>query len=241
VNPEQRRQTILVIDDDEDVRDLLETLIKRSGYSFLGAADGQDGLRRLFEDRPDLVVLDVMLPGLDGWQTLERIRDISDVPVLILTARGAELERVRGLRGGADDYVAKPFGRQELLARIDALLRRAGESLSRREVYSDDVLSVDFAQRLVTVAGRPVSLFALEFRLLSVFVHAPQRVLGHEELLEEVWGRRAAARSEVKLYVSYLRRKLFGCTEGTPIETVRGFGYRYRPPGTGGEFGRSPG
>jgi len=223
-------QTILVIEDDADLRELLETLLQRRGYRFVGAADGHEGLRRLFDRRPDLVVLDVMLPGLDGWQTLERIRDISDVPVLMLTARGAELERVRGLRGGADDYVSKPFGRQELLARIDALLRRAADPPAQREVYSDGLLRVDFAQRLVAVSGNPISLSALEFRLLSAFVRDPDRVLGHEELLEKVWGPRATGKSEVKLYVSYLRRKLFGCTQETPIETVRGFGYRYRPP-----------
>ncbi|HZR90947.1 MAG TPA: response regulator transcription factor [Gaiellaceae bacterium] len=222
------RQTILVVDDDDDIRDLLANLLRRAGYRTIEASTGQEGLRRLFEDRPALVILDVMLPYLDGWRTLERIRDISDVPVLMLTARGAELERVRGLRGGADDYVAKPFGRQELLARIDALLRRAGGSDAEREVYADELVRVDFPQRQVAVAGRPVSLSALEFRLLATFVRHPDRVLTHEYLLDAVWGARAATKNELKLYVSYLRRKLFGKTAGSPIETVRGFGYRYR-------------
>lgn len=226
---QRQRQTILVVDDDDDVRDLLGNLLRRAGYRPIEAASGQEGLRRLFDERPALVILDVMLPVLDGWQTLERIRDISDVPVLMLTARAAELERVRGLRGGADDYVAKPFGRQELLARIDALLRRSGDSTAEREAYVDDFLRIDFPQRSVTVAGKPVSLSALEFRLLSTFVRQPDRVLAHDYLLDAVWGTRAALKSELKLYVSYLRRKLFGRTTDTPIETVRGFGYRYRP------------
>jgi DNA-binding response OmpR family regulator len=225
----RRRQTILVVDDDDDVRELLGNLLQRAGYRPVEAASGQEGLRRLFDDRPALVILDVMLPALDGWQTLERIRDISDVPVLMLTARASELERVRGLRGGADDYVAKPFGRQELLARIDALLRRTGDSTAEREVYVDDLLCIDFSQRSITVAGKPVSLTALEFRLLSTFVRQPDRALAHEYLLDAVWGTRAAAKSQLKLYVSYLRRKLFGRTTDTPIETVRGFGYRYKP------------
>jgi len=224
----QPRRTILVVDDDDDVRDLICNLLRRAGYRPVDAASGQEGLRRLFDDRPALVILDVMMPRLDGWQTLERIRDISDLPVLMLTARATELERVRGLRGGADDYVAKPFGRLEFLARVDALLRRTENPTAEQEIYIDDFLRIDFAQRSVKASGQPVSLSALEFRLLSTFIREPDRVLGHEHLLEAVWGKRGATKNELKLYISYLRRKLFGRTTNTPIETVRGFGYRYR-------------
>ncbi|HZC29690.1 MAG TPA: response regulator transcription factor, partial [Gaiellaceae bacterium] len=170
---------------------------------------------------------------LDGWQTLERIRDLTDVPVLMLTARGAELERVRGLQGGADDYVTKPFGRQELVARVQALLRRTAlrPDGDRAETYADASLSIDFAQRAVTYAGRDVTLTPLEFKLLSAFVRHPRQVLSREQLLALVWGDSyGVAGDQVKLYVGYLRRKLDpDAPDAVPIETVRGFGYRYRP------------
>jgi DNA-binding response OmpR family regulator len=200
------------------------------------ASSGRAGLRALHASPPDLVLLDVTMPDLDGWQTLERIRDLSDVPVLMLTGRGEELERVRGLQAGADDYVTKPFGRQELIARVQALLRRAERrpEHERAETYVDAVLSIDFAQRAVTYAGRDIALTPLEFKLLSAFVRHPRQVLSREQLLELVWGDSyGVAGDQVKLYVGYLRRKLDPDTpDSVPIETVRGFGYRYRPPDT---------
>src|SRR5204863_8642439 len=137
---------VLVVDDDDDIRTLVVELLQRAGLDVDQANDGRAGLRVFYQSPPDVVLLDVSMPGLDGWQTLERIRDLSDVPVMMLTARGAELERVRGLQAGADDYVTKPFGRQELVARVQALLRRAearGGS-ERSEAYADDRLTVDF-------------------------------------------------------------------------------------------------
>jgi DNA-binding response OmpR family regulator len=223
---------ILVVDDDDDIRGLLRTLLERAGHEVSDASDGRAGLRELFAGSPDLVILDVAMPGLDGWATLERIREVSDVPVLMLTARDAELERVRGLKGGADDYVVKPFGRQELVARVDVLLRRP-RSGAAPETYADARLSVSFAQSAVRYDEREVSLTRLEYRLLSAFVRHPNQVLSHDQLRELVWGDTlATSRDEVKLYVGYLRRKLDPDEPGsTPIETVRGFGYRYRPPG----------
>src|ERR687888_1276132 len=131
---------VLVIDDDADIRGLVAELLGRAGMTVEQAADGRAGLRALHQAPPDVVVLDVSMPDLDGWQTLERIRDLSDVPVLMLTARGAELERVRGLQAGADDYVVKPFGRQELVARVQALLRRARTGGGERQEgsYADE-------------------------------------------------------------------------------------------------------
>jgi DNA-binding response OmpR family regulator len=178
------------------------------------------------------VVLDVSMPDLDGWETLERIRDLSEVPVLMLTARGDELERVRGLKAGADDYVVKPFGRQELVARVQALLRRAGPRIDEPQArYADDRVTIDFAQRTVTFDGDDVSLTPLEFKLLAAFVRHPRQVLSRDQLLELVWGdSRGVATDQVKLYVGYLRRKLAPeDTARVPIETVRGFGYRYQP------------
>lgn len=223
---------VLVIDDDEDIRRLVAELLGRAGFSVEQAEDGRAGLRALHNSHPDLVVLDVSMPGLDGWETLDRIRDLSEVPVLMLTARGEELERVRGLKGGADDYVVKPFGRQELVARIQALLRRRGSgTVEQQERYADDRVTIDFAQRAVTFDGADVSLTPLEFKLLATFVRHPRQVLSRDQLLELVWGDSyGVAPDQVKLYVGYLRRKLApDDVAGVPIETVRGFGYRYRP------------
>jgi DNA-binding response OmpR family regulator len=221
---------ILVIDDDADVRLLLQELLARAGYHVSAHAGGREGLRAFHQHGADLVVLDVSMPDLGGMEVLERLRDLSDVPVLLVTALGAELERVRGLKAGADDYVVKPFGRQELLARIEAILRRAREP-AVADSYSDGFLTVDFAGGSVEAGGRTVSLTPLELRLLGALVRHPGRVLSAEQLLEHAWREPTATSPErVKLYVSYLRRKLGEA--GVPpaaIETVRGFGYRYVP------------
>ena len=224
------RARILVVDDDDDIRALLRELLERAGYEVVDAPDGRAGLRALYAVRPELVLLDVSMPQLDGWQTLERLRDLSDVPVMMLTARAAELEKVRALKAGADDYVTKPFGRQELLARTEALLRRsAARRPAAPEVYVDGMVTVNFGQRSVTVAGQGVTLTPLEFRLLAAFVRHPSQVLSHDQLIELAWGDPgAASRNQLKLYVGYLRRKLGPAGEGL-IETLRGFGYRYRP------------
>lgn len=225
------RGHVLVVDDDADIRGLLRELLERQGYQVTEAANGRDGLRALYASPPDVVLLDISMPELDGWETLERIRDVSEVPVAMLTARAAELEKVRGLKGGADDYITKPFGRQELLARIEAMLRRGGTRGPSQDTYADDLLSVDFAQRRVAVRGNDVQLTPLEFRLLAAFVRHPGQLLSHDQLLELVWGASfASSRDQVKLYVGYLRRKLKDAdASAEPIETVRGFGYRYRP------------
>ena len=209
-------------------------MLSRAGLEAEEAADGRSGLRALHQSPPDLVVLDVSMPEMDGWQTLERIRDLSDVPVLMLTARGAELERVRGLQAGADDYLVKPFGRQELVARIQALLRRSRPRDDvRRQTYADDRVTIDFAQRAVTFDGREISLTPLEYKLLSALVRHPRQVLSRDQLLELVWGDAyGVSGDQVKLYVGYLRRKLDPeHPDRVPIETVRGFGYRYRDAG----------
>jgi DNA-binding response OmpR family regulator len=226
-----KRARVLVVDDDADIRGLVRELLERAGYEVVEGANGREGLRALYSASPDLVLLDVSMPELDGWQTLERIRDVSDVPVVMLTARAGELEKVRGLKAGADDYVTKPFGRQELLARVEAHLRRAGDRDEKPGKYADGLISIDFAQREVTVSGRPVTLTPLEFKLLSTFVRHPNQVLSHEQLLELVWGDSlTGSRARTKLYVGYLRQKLADAgAEASPIETVRGFGYRYRP------------
>jgi DNA-binding response OmpR family regulator len=226
------RARILVVDDDASTRDLLRGMLERAGHEVREAADGRAGLRDLYAATPDLVILDVNMPTLDGWATLERIRDLSDVPVLMLTARETELERVRGLKGGADDYVVKPFGHQELVARVQALLRRAGARAAEQQTYADPLLTIDFPQRAVRYREREVRLTPLEFKLLATFVRNPNQVLSRDQVLELVWGDSLGVSPEqVKLYVGYLRHKLDASAPGsTPIETVRGFGYRYRRP-----------
>jgi DNA-binding response OmpR family regulator len=226
-----KRASVLVVDDDADIRGLLRELLGRAGYEVVDSSNGREGLRALYGSAPDLVLLDVSMPEMDGWQTLERIRDVSEVPVIMLTARTAELEKVRGLKAGADDYVTKPFGRQELLARVEAHLRRSGGRVEQPGTYADGLVTIDFAQREVTVAGQGVALTPLEFKLLATFVRHPNQVLSHDQLLDLVWGDSlTGSRARTKLYVGYLRQKLAVADSGeSPIETVRGFGYRYRP------------
>jgi len=222
--------TILVVDDEADIRELLHELLRRSDYEVLEAGDGREALRTLYDASPDLVLLDVSMPALDGWATLERIREVSDVPVIMLTAQAEELQRVRGLKGGADDYVTKPFGRQELLARVEALLRRTKTREPTRERYEDAFVEIDYANRAVRVQGRDAQLTPLEFRLVTAFVENANQVLSRDQLIALVWGdRRGVLSEQVKIYVGYVRRKL-GIGEDGPIETVRGFGYRYNRP-----------
>jgi DNA-binding response OmpR family regulator len=222
---------VLVVDDDDDIRLLLEELLRSAGYAVATAKDGRLALRTFYESPTDLVVLDLSMPELDGFETLDRLRDLSDVPVILLTARGGEIDKVRGFRAGADDYVVKPFGRRELLARIEALLRRAPGS-THLDHYDDGALRIEYGQRHVVCRGLPIRLTPLEFRLLATFVGNAGQVLSTDQLVEHVWGHAGGvSRDQVKLYVSYLRKKLGQQENGfEPIQTVRGFGYRYVPP-----------
>jgi len=221
---------VLLIEDDEDSRLLLRRVLERAGMTVVEASTGTQGLRELYGSHPDVVLLDIGLPEIDGWRTLERIRELTDVPVMMVTGKASELEKVRALRAGADDYVTKPFGRQELLARVESLLRRA-PTPEVRDAYRDRLLEVDFSQRRVRAGDEQIELTPLEFRLLTAFVDNPGQLLAHDQLLELAWGGdRGTSRDQVKLYVGYLRRKL--AAAGVPpaaIETVRGFGYRYSP------------
>lgn len=222
---------ILLIDDDEDARALVRGLYERSEAEVIEASTGGEGLKALYASRPDLVLLDVTMPDLDGWRVLNRIRELTDVPVLMLTASDRELEKVRALRAGADDYVTKPFRTQELLARSEALLRRrrSGEEAPSR--YADSLVDVDFEAAEARAAGNPLNLTPLEFRLLTAFIRNPSQVLSPDQLLAMAWGDSGFARERVKIYVGYLRSKFRDAgVEDPPIETVRGFGYRYRPP-----------
>ncbi len=192
------------------------------------AASGRAGLRAFYENRPDLVVVDLELLAAEGLDALATIRSLSDVPVLALTGE-LEEDRVEALRGGADDCLSKPPPEIELAARIEALLRRPRQSDRRQAILTDDYLEIDRVRHRVLVCGNEVALTPIEFRMLATFAENPGRVLGHGQLLELVWGDRIRERDEVKLYVSYLRRKLGEAAAVDPVETVRGVGYRYRP------------
>ena len=224
---------LLVVEDDPDITLALRLLFTRAGYEVAHAGNGRAGLREAYSERPDLVVLDVGLPEMDGWQVLERLRDISDVPVLVLTAHGQEAEKVRGLRAGADDYLTKPFANAELLARVEALLRRSSNSTSwTDQVYDDGVVHLDPTRRRVFVKGQEVRLTPTEFRLLNALVRHAGAVLSPNQLLSQAWDDPTGIGQErVKFAVLRLRRKL-GWTEpdDSPVESVRGFGYRYRRP-----------
>lgn len=223
-------KTILLIDDSETQRVVLTDRLQRLGYVVTSASDGRAGLRELYARRPDIVLLDVLMPELDGWGTLERIREISDVPVIMLTSQDTEIDRVRGLRGGADDYVGKPFSPAELAARIEAVLRRAGEREKVRERYDDGVVMIDFGTREVTIRGNQIHLTPLEFRLLAALTEHAGQVLSRDQLLDLVWGSTyEVTDDQVKTYIGYLRRKIGDdAVDSQLIETVRGFGYRYR-------------
>ncbi len=223
---------ILVIDDDPVLCDLVAKVLDGWDHTVLRAGDAASGLRAVYNDRPELVILDVDLPDMDGWDVLGRIRELGELPVLMLTAKDTEVEKVRALRGGADDYLTKPFGRQELPARVEALLRRAAngngtDGGERDRLYADRLLTVDHLQGLVTVNGAEVRLTPLEYRLLATFVRHPGQILSPDQLIELAWREPLVQPDQVKLYVGRLRGKL-GAPEA--IETVRGFGYRYRPP-----------
>lgn len=223
-------KSILIIEDDADIRHLLSIRLRHAGYEPLEAANGQDGLKLVHEKRPALVILDIGLPGMDGWQVLQRIRDITSTPVMILSARGLEAEKVRGLQSGADDYVTKPFGHQELVARIGVLLRRAADETEPETEYADPRLQIDIRSRSVTADGVAVQLTPGEFRLLLALVQHVGQILSTEQLLQLAWDDPTTTNtSRVKFTVLRLRRKLgWDDPSNSPIESVRGFGYRYR-------------
>ena len=230
------KPTILVVEADAETRELLRIILERRGMRVIEAADGREGLRRFYEEKPDLVVLDIGLPEVDGWRALARIREVSETPVMIISASDEELEKVRGLRNGADDYVTKPFGRLELQARIEALLRRIRRGREEEvRAISDAVINIDLAARETHVDGRKVDLTPTEFKLLVALARHPDEVLSSAQLLAMAWGDPTGDPQRVKLYVSYLRRKVADAAGIDPVRTVRGFGYRYDPRPVGDE------
>ena len=223
---------LLVVEDEPDIALALRTLLQRQGHEVHHAADGVAGLRAVHSERPELIVLDLGLPQMDGWEVLRRIRDLSDVPVMLLTAAGRDEDKVRGLRAGADDYMTKPFSNNEFIARVAALLRRSGDASydGTDLVYGDVVLSP--ARHTVSVAGSPVSVTPQEFRLLAVFLRHQGQLLTQAQLLSLVWEDSSAIGTDrVKFAVLRLRKKLgWEDPECSPLVAVRGMGYRLDAP-----------
>jgi len=209
---ERQSKTILVVDDEPRIAEAVTMNLELDGYQVLVASDGQEALRKITEELPDLVILDVMMPDMDGFETLRRIREISNVPVIMLTVKGAEADKVKGLELGADDYVTKPFGPKELVSRVKAALRRAQipGPVSKTEIRVDDDLSVDFSRHKVIVRGKEIHLRPTEYRLLYHLVSNAGRVVTHETLLRKVWGYEYRNEDQyLWLYITYLRQMRF--------------------------------
>ena len=222
---------ILVVDDESRMVRFVRMNLELEGYQVAEAGNGLEALERVRDDIPDLVLLDVMMPEMDGFETLERLREISTVPVIMLTVKGEEEDRIRGLDLGADDYVTKPFSPHELSSRIRAVLRRAEmpSPVTKTTIQIDDRLSVDFRQREVIVDGEPVRLRPTEYRLLYHLVNNAGWVMTHEMLLSKVWGYEYRDETGLlRLYITYLRKKIEpNPSEPRYIFTERGVGYRF--------------
>jgi len=222
---------IVLVDDDANLRHTLGYALRQEGFEVFAAEDGERGLEAFHQSRPDVVLLDVMLPNLDGFEVCRRIRKESDVPILMLTARDTELDKVVGLELGADDYLAKPFSTRELVARVRALLRRTRQpAASVGEPLESAGLLLDAVRHRVTLEGREIPLKPKEFDLLAFFMAHPGQVFGREQLLASVWGYDFAGDSRtVDTHVKTLREKLDDDAEHPLwIDTVRGVGYRFR-------------
>jgi DNA-binding response OmpR family regulator len=223
---------VLVVEDDPTVADVVGRYLEREGFAVQRAADGVDAVRLATDSPPDLMVLDLMLPGLDGLEVFRRVRELGSIPVIMLTARGDESDRVAGLELGADDYVAKPFSPRELIARVKSVLRRSQGGPSTDSIPATlavgDII-VDVPGREVHVDGQQVALTVREFDLLAFLMAHPGRVFRREELLEHVWGYTFGDQSTVTVHVRRLREKI----ERDParperIQTVWGVGYRFQ-------------
>lgn len=221
-------ETILLIEDDEALAQLIQLLLERAGYSVISAGNGKDGLELARDNSPNLVLLDILMPDMDGWHVYEALRSITDAPILFLTALGDEHNITYGLGLGADDYIVKPFGYKELVTRVKAALARARRARGEQTIFQTSNLWVNLDTHEVKVDNRLVSLTPTEFSLLSSLVQDAGRTVSHDTLLRRVWGPEYANRRDyLKLYIWYLRQKI----ESDPrnpkrIVSERGQGYR---------------
>jgi DNA-binding response OmpR family regulator len=226
--------TLLVIEDDIAFSDALRLILTRSGFQVTVAHNANVGLQKAFSLNPDAVILDIMLPDLDGWQICSRLKETSNIPIIMLTAFGSEENVIKGLNLGADGYIIKPVTAQELVARITAILRRAPrlngkDSNARKRIFTYDNLVVDYDRHQVTVGGKGIYLSPTEFRLLSVLIQYQGHTLPHDFLLREVWGSEYVSEMDyLRLYISYLRRKIeTDPTKPSLIYNEWGVGYRF--------------
>jgi two-component system, OmpR family, alkaline phosphatase synthesis response regulator PhoP len=226
--------TILVIDDERDLIDLVRYNLEKEGYDVIAATDGQSGLEVATKHAPDLVVLDLMMPGIDGLQICQRLRAdprTARMPIIMLTAKATEADRIVGLELGADDYITKPFSPREVVARVKAILRRIANQHEQPAVVRSGDLQIDLLGHEVTVSGARVPLTATEFRILHLLVGRPGRVFSRDEIINAVTTNDAAVFDRtVDVHIMSVRRKLG--LAGEQIETVRGFGYKFRPVGS---------
>jgi len=231
-------KTILVVDDEPRMVTFITMNLELEGFRVISAPNGYEALEKLTKEVPDLIVLDIMMPDMDGFETLKKIREVSSLPVIFLSVKGQEFDRVRGLDLGADDYMTKPFSPKELVSRIRAVLRRteASTPASRSEIVVDDELRINFDQRKVVVRGQEIQLRPTEYRLLYQLVTNAGRLLTHETLLSRVWGPEYRDEDQyVRLYIAYLRQKIEKDPKNpTYILSERGLGYRFK------EFHQSP-
>jgi DNA-binding response OmpR family regulator len=205
------KDRILVVDDEPRFVRLIEANLQTEGYEVLKAKNGKQAVDQTVAEKPDLVLLDVMMPEMDGFQACERIREFSNVPIIMLTAKGEEDQRVKGLNLGADDYIVKPFSASEMLARVRSVLRRAKRTAPEmgESVFTRGELQIDFARAEVRLSGQPISLSATEYRLLLQFAHNAGKILTAEELLRNVWGGEYSEEKEILwVSISRLRQKL---------------------------------
>lgn len=221
---------ILIIDDEKDLIELAAYNLEQEGFQVTGATDGESGLNIALKEPPDLVLVDLMLPGIDGLEVCRALRSNSrtaSIPVIMLTAKAAESDRVVGLELGADDYVTKPFSPRELAARVKAVLRRTQTAPSEANIIQRGALIIDTTRRQVTFEGAAIDLTATEFRLLQFLSQHPGRVFSRSELIEAALGRNVSVIDRtIDVHITGLRKKLGGCSDW--IETVRGFGYKFR-------------
>ena len=224
------KEKVLVVDDEASIRRILDTRLSMIGYSVITASDGEEALSLFRKETPNLVILDVMMPKLDGYGVCQEIRKTSDVPIIMLTALGDVADRITGLELGADDYVIKPFGIEELILRIKAILRRSTKNVDMPSLLLCGPISINDDEHLVTFNGEEVDLSPTEYRLLQILVEKKGRVLSKNLLLDEVWGITFESESTVvDTYISYLRKKLHrDGFEG--IKTVRGVGFQIQEP-----------
>jgi len=230
---EKGQATILIIDDDKLTARLVADQLGKAGYAVDVAHDGQEGLRQMYAHHPNLVILDLMMPRMDGWTACRRIREVSNVPIIMLTAQDRPEDIIRGLDEGADEYVTKPFDTQVLLARARAVLRRAAlksdESRKEAAFYNDDYLTFNPVDRRVTVDGELVKLTPTEFNLLAFLIENAGRVLSYRELLQQVWGWEYIDDVDyLRVYIWHLRRKLEPDSKNPRyVLTEHGVGYRF--------------